>query len=68
MAIVKSLVDKMGGTIEVTSKVEEGSTFRVILPFEIAPKEEVSDRTEINAETGIQGVSVAERAASAIFI
>lgn len=58
MAIVKSLVDKMGGTIEVTSKVEEESTFRVILPFEIAPKEEVSDRTEINAETGIQGVNI----------
>ena len=58
MAIVKSLVDKMGGTIELTSKVEEESTFRVILPFEIAPKEEVSDRTEINAETGIQGVNI----------
>lgn len=38
--------------------MEEESTFRVILPFEIAPKEEVSDRTEINAETGIQGVNI----------
>ena len=36
MAIVKSLVDKMNGTISVTSKEGEGSTFVIRIPFEIA--------------------------------
>ena len=36
MAIVKGLVDKMNGTITVTSKEGEGSTFVITLPFEIA--------------------------------
>ena len=36
MAIVKSLVDKMNGTIEVKSKVDVGSTFVITLPFELA--------------------------------
>lgn len=36
MSIVKGLVERMGGTISVTSKEGEGSTFVVIIPFEIA--------------------------------
>ena len=40
MAIVKSLVDKMNGTISVTSKGREGSTFVIRIPFEIASKVE----------------------------
>lgn len=35
MPITKSLVDKMGGTITFTSRLGEGTTFRVILPFRI---------------------------------
>ena len=37
MAITKSLVDKMGGTIEFTSKQGEGTTYYITLPFEIDP-------------------------------
>ena len=41
MAIVKNLVDKMNGTIEITSEVNVGSTFIITLPFEIADESEV---------------------------
>ena len=40
MAIVKSLVEQMGGTITVTSREGEGSCFVIIFPFEIAPPPE----------------------------
>lgn len=36
MSIVKGLVERMDGTITVTSKEGEGSTFVVVIPFEIA--------------------------------
>ena len=43
MAIVKGLIDQMGGTISITSKEGVGSTFEITIPFEIAfaPEEEV---------------------------
>lgn len=47
MSIVKQLVEKMGGTIAVESKLEEGSCFTVVLPFKIdkdaKPEEEKED-------------------------
>lgn len=38
MTIVRELVDIMGGTIEVTSKENVGTSFVITLTFEIAPK------------------------------
>ncbi len=35
MAITKSLVEKMGGTIECRSKLGEGTTYRIAIPFAI---------------------------------
>lgn len=51
MAIVKSLVDTMGGNIEVASTQGMGTTFVIKLPFEIAdaapnPQEEPEDLKE----------------------
>lgn len=37
MAIVKSLLQQMGGSISIESEVGVGTTFTIIIPFEIAP-------------------------------
>lgn len=49
MSIVKSIVDKMGGTITVDSVKGEGTTFTVIVPFEIdtAPEKKDTQQTQV---------------------
>ena len=42
MSIVKNLIDKMNGTIEITSEEGIGSIFVITLPFEIAEETPVS--------------------------
>lgn len=42
MSIVKGLVDKMGGSLDVQSVVGEGSTFTVTLTFDIANKSDIT--------------------------
>ncbi len=39
MSIVKNLVEQMGGTIEVTSRRNVGTTFVITIPFEIADRD-----------------------------
>lgn len=41
LAIVKQLVDKMDGTIQVESKINEGSCFTVEIPFKLASENEI---------------------------
>ena len=49
MSIVKSLIDKMGGSIKVRSRLGVGSEFIITLPFEIAD-EPPADQPELQAE------------------
>lgn len=45
LAIVKKIVDQMNGTIEATSRLHEGTTFRVILDVPFIREQEVSETT-----------------------
>ena len=58
MSIVKKLVEKMEGTIDVQSKEGKGSTFTVTLPFEIADSADIQvDDTELE-QCDLTGVQV----------
>ena len=58
MSIVKQLIEKMDGTIDVQSKENEGSVFTISLPFDIARKEDIrNDETDIQ-KNDISGVRI----------
>ena len=56
MAIVKNLVDKMGGTIEVSSKEGEGSVFVITIPFETADEKDAVKKEEPDGKASIKGL------------
>ena len=58
MAIVKKMIDKMGGTISVISEVGKGSTFVVELPFEMGAAPEKSKKEEADKENSIHGLNL----------
>ena len=55
MTIVKGLLDKMSGTIQVTSQEHIGSTFVITIPFEIAPEPQSAEIPAEAASATIQG-------------
>lgn len=55
MAIVKKIIDLMGGTISVTSKLGEGSTFVITIPFELAEAPSKAPEQNMDAQISIQG-------------
>ncbi|UWP20864.1 response regulator [Dorea formicigenerans] len=58
MSIVKKMIDKMGGTISVTSEVGKGSAFVVELPFEMGAAPEKSKKEEADKENSIYGLNL----------
>lgn len=57
MAIVKSLVDEMNGTIQVTSEEGVGSSFLITLPFSIANQQEMAqNQSEVDVNASIRGL------------
>ena len=58
MSIVKQLVEKMEGTIEVQSEVGKGSTFTVTIPFEIAGESDIHTDDADLQQCDISGVSI----------
>ena len=56
MAIVKSLTDKMNGSIKVSSRENEGSTFVIELPFQIAEKEQQGEENRKSVKKDIRGL------------
>lgn len=56
MSIVKKIIDKMNGTIEIASKEHEGTTFTITLPFKIADKTALPVQQSLDREADISGV------------
>lgn len=56
MSIVKSLVDAMGGTIEVKSRENVGTTFKITLGFEIADEKPVEAAEDTEKTADISGL------------
>jgi len=55
LAISCKMVELMGGTLILTSKLDEGSTFRVELPLQLARLEDVPALPEARGEvTGLE--------------
>lgn len=55
MPIVKSIVEKMNGTIDVTSVLGEGTCFRVVLPFKIDNTPKINNNESI---ADIKGLNI----------
>ena len=58
MSISKMLIDKMGGTIEVYSRINEGSRFTIVLPFSVnqsdLPINKEINKPQLNALKGMK--------------
>jgi CheY-like chemotaxis protein/HPt (histidine-containing phosphotransfer) domain-containing protein len=59
LSIVKKLVELQGGSIEVTSKLNDGSVFSIELPFQMGDKAEKHlDVTDMESEFDLDGLRI----------
>jgi len=58
LAIVKQLVEPQGGSIEVKSKVGEGSTFSFVLSFEKTKEKAELESDDVELDTEIKNIKV----------
>lgn len=58
MTITKNLVDRMGGTIQIESEIDQGSIFTVILPLPIAEAPQAQEETEKRERAETAGMPV----------
>ena len=58
LAIAKQLVEQQGGTITVKSKIDKGSTFRVVLPFRRTNAEVESGLEIMELKVKVKGIKV----------
>ena len=58
MSIAKSIVEKMGGTIEFESVKGEGTTFDIHVPLEVTEAPAGTEAVEVAAEASICGMNV----------
>lgn len=56
MSIVKSLVDRMGGTISIRSQVGKGTTAEVHLTFDAASRDQLPRKTELSRPVSLSGL------------
>jgi len=58
LSIVKHLVEKQGGTISIKSKVDEGSTFSFILPFQKTTDEVELEVGKLDWDSELKNINV----------
>ena len=56
MPIVKNLVDRMGGTITINSKINMGTTVEVTLPFKKARRSDLPPKMNIEEQQDLSGI------------
>jgi len=57
LSITKQFIEAMGGTISVESRVSQGSTFSVKLPYKLCSKDDIQERSSQNITKKVIGVS-----------
>ena len=58
MAIVKNLLERMNGTIDIKSKKENGTTVNVTIPFEIAQEMSACETTDRDDRSSLNGLRI----------
>ncbi len=58
MAIVKKLLDRMDGRIQIESEEDVGTTVQIVLPFQIAAIDDPKENTQETADMKIQNIRV----------